>query len=318
MQVKIKTSFLPVLLFFIFFLSGIYFYYLFKFPKPLKKDYLFNYYSEDLILKTGGHLEIPESRIQHFLNFPPEKTENTIRIGAFGCSYTYGKGVNNEASYPYQLQIKLNKQFPDKKVEVFNFGVRGAGFHEQFFLWEEYAKKYGLDYILLGPRTFHWYREMTFREIYSDYVGYPKDRFVLFKDNKAKVKHIKGNTLKIKYNNYYTLFPPYTALRYDIRPFKVWERLFLKNEIQNPFYYKNFSTDEKQSIKMEAAKINILLLEKIRKTHPKKILVILRDKFDLWKGFDTKHYNVVKNMYNINHIKDFDTHPLKNNHPYVY
>ena len=178
-----KTKFFFMIFFFlVFFLGGFYFYYLYRFPKAPKRDFVFNTYPEDLVLKTGSRLETPENRIQYFLNFPRTKSKDTIRIGAFGCSYTYSKAVSKEASYPRQLQMMLEKHFPNKKIEVLNFGIRGGGFDETFFLWEKYAKVYGIDYVLLGPRTFFKQRELTFRKEDNNYFEYPKSRVILSKD----------------------------------------------------------------------------------------------------------------------------------------
>lgn len=293
MKIKFKIFFISFFLFWLFLLLGFYIYNFYEFPKPPERDWLFNYYSKDLILKTGSRLGVPEERLQHFLNFPPVKEEGAIRVGVFGCSYTYSKRVNKEASYPHQLQVMINKRFPDRKVEVLNFGVKGAGFHEQFFLWEEYAEKYNLDYVLMGPRTFYKERESTFREEDSGYFEYPKERFILLADDRLKRVYIRGQTLKKRYKNYYTLFPSYTALRYDIRPFKVLEK-FLRREIKNPFYYKKLITEE-------LTKINILLLDKIKKVHPKRVLII-RDKFGKFERFDTEDYYSVNDRYNINYI----------------
>ena len=199
------------------------------------------------------------------------------------------------ASYPYQLQQLLNKEFPNKTIEVLNFGISGMGFQEQFLLWEKYAQQYSLDYILLGPRGFYSDRDVTFRIIWDfRYFNYPKERFtLLYRGNGLKRVHIKGDSLKERYKNYYKLIPTWVALRYDRRPFKIWERFFpfLRYNIQNPFYYTEMSDKE------ESARINTLLLEKMRNSHNKKMF------------FFTDHiptfnmYQQIKNFYNLNHIQ---------------
>ena len=280
-----------------FFLSGFYFYYLYRFPKAPERDWVFKYYPEDIVLKTGTRLEAPENRIQYFLNFPAEKPKDTIRIGAFGCSYTYSQTAYKEASYPRQLQIMLKKHFPDKKIEVLNFGIRGAGFDETFFLWEKYSADYGIDYVLFGPRTFHPNRELTFRASDNDYFEYPKERFVLSNGHLQSV-HIKGKSIKKRYKNYYSLFPSWTALRYDIKPFKVWEWGLKSDFILNPFYYK--SSFKEENWFEESSKIYLLLFKKIEKTHPKKIF-ILKDAFGIFEDFNIESPKF-KDFYNIHYI----------------
>ena len=248
-----------------------------------------------MILKTGGKLQLPESRIQHFLNFSPLKQPETIRIGAFGDSHTFGHGVKKTESYPYQLQRLFNTKFQNKKIEVLNFGLGGVSFQEQFFLWEKYAKNYALDYILLGPHGFYPNRDVTFRKNFNldrHHLFYPKTRFVLSRKNRLKQVHIKGDTLKERYKNYYTLIPSWRALHYDKRPFQIWESLFpiLRYGIKNPFYYK------KMSDRKESARINILLLERIKGYFDKKIL-FFTDKISFFEKYQT-----VDKLYNLNFI----------------
>ena len=250
----LKLFFLYVFLFLLCLILGVYIYYLYKYPKPHDKNYLLKYYPKDIILKTGGRLTTPnrpEERIQHFLNFSPTKKPGVIRVGVFGDSHTFGAEVDKTETYPYQLQGLLNQRFPNKKIEVLNFGINSNGFQEQFLLWEKYSKSYGLDYILLGPRSFYPYREVTFRHHWIlEAPMYPRERFILSpppppckiykrrynkqvfkyerlkKDECIKRVHIKGDTLEERYKNNYTLIPSWTALRYSKRPFLIWEIFF--------------------------------------------------------------------------------------------
>ena len=268
-------------------------YYLYKYPDPPDITYLSKYYPEDLILKTGGQLKYPNQRIQHFLNFSPLKEKDVIRIGAFGDSFTFGNEVNKKATYPYQLQQLFNKKFPNKKIEILNFGIPGGGLQGQFLLWEKYFKNYGLHYILLGPRGFYSDRDLTFGKNYnSKILVYPKDRFILSENNKLNQIHIKGNTPKKRYKNYYKLFPSWTSLRYDKEPFQIWKIIFpYLGDIRNPFYYKKISQED------ESVKINTLLLEKIKTIYNKKILFLTdnRDTFN--------NYSFIGAEYNLNLIE---------------
>ena len=274
---------------------GFYTYHWYKYPEPIDKNFLLKYYSKDLILKTGGHLIKPNDRLQHFLNFSLLKEDNVIRIGTFGDSHTYGIDVDKKETFPHQLQKLFDKQSVNKKIEILNFGVTGNGFQEQFFLWEKYHKIYDLDYILFGPRGFYPNRDTTFRIYWgSKYFKYPKDRFVLSKVNNLKLLHIKGDTLKERYKNYYKLIPSIKVLRYDKTPFKILERLFpfLRYKIQNPFYYKKISDEE------ESVKINIFLLEKVRNLFNKRILFLTDHGSDAFNA-----YQSVKRLFNLNSIQ---------------
>ena len=292
---KVKYFGFFILFFLLFFISGTYIYYLYKYPEPPNVEYLLKYYPEDLILKTGGYLEPPRRRIEYFLNFSPLKEKGAIRIGAFGDSFTFGTEVDKTETYPYQLQQMFNRKFPNKKIEVLNFGIPGGGMQEQFLLWEKYSGSYGLDYVLFGPRGFYSDRALTFRKNWgpkhTDLI-YPWDRFVLSGNNKLKQVHIRGDTLEERYKNYYRLIPSWTALHYDKEPFQIWRIFspFLKH-IPNPFYYTKMSDEE------ESVKINTLLLEKIKQVYNKKILFFT----DNQELFD--NYSSVGSEYKLNFIE---------------
>ena len=119
--------------------------------------------------------------------------------------------------------------------------------------------------------------------------------------NELQLIHIKGNTLEKRFNNYYSFIPSWTALRYDRRPFQLWESvfLFLRHNIWNPLYYKNISMEE------ESAEINILLLKKIKKLYDERIF-ILRDNSVFFERPETEriYYKSVEKEYNFNYIDE--------------
>ena len=292
--------FKKLVFFFLFFVAGIYIYYLYKYPVPYYKSNLFEYYEEDIIIRRGAYFSFPQNRIQHFKNFPAVKDKDTIRIGTFGNSHTYGDEVEKTETYPYQLQRMFVEKAPHLKIEVLNFGYSGDSLQGQFFLWEAYRKKYQLDYIVLGPRLFV-YRDSTFRANWDMLqLRYPKNRFILEKDG-VSIKEVFINSgrekrtediLKKRYKAYYRFIPTWTALRYDKKPFQIWEFLFpfLKHKLSNPFYYTNLPEYE------EIPHINKFLLEKIRKEYDKKIL-FFTDHYYMFNN-----YKSVKEKYNLNKI----------------
>ena len=290
----IKNFFIFIFVFCLSLLSGLYFYYLYKYPKFQNRKDLLEWYTEKIFFKTGGYLPNPEERIQHFLNFPPLKEKGVIRIGTFGDSYTYGAEVEKNGTYPYFLQQLFNKGFPGRKIEVLNFGVSGHGFQEQFFLWEEYSKKYSLDYILLGPACFQPDRDLTFGNSTGErpLLGV-KNRFILSKRNTLKEVSLKGSNGKKRLRKYYQFVPSLTAFFYDKRPFETLEQIlfpFLKNKIPNPFYYKKMSMED------EAVKISTLLLKKIKDFYNKKIL------FFTYRDDLFNQYKSNSGIYNLNLI----------------
>lgn len=201
--------------------------------------------------------------------------------------------MSRDNTYPYQLQEIFKNTLHDKKVEILNFGVSGHGFQEQFFLWEQFAKSYQLDYILIGPRGLHSSRDVTFRKNWTSYgLKPPRERFILSK-NKLKLIQINGTSLKERHKKYYSLIPSWSALRYDRRPFQIWEKLFptLRNKISNPLYYQKISENR------ESSQINKILLRKIKALSDKKIFF-----FTDYKSIFNS-YKSDKDLYNLNFVK---------------
>ena len=284
--------------FFITFLAlGFYGYHLYKYPSDEELSKKINrwrkHYPNELLMRTGDNLKKPNSRINHFLNFPQKKGKGVIRIGTFGDSFTFGSEVHKEASYPYQLQTLLNSYFPSQKIEVLNFGMSGHGFQEQFLLWEKYAKLYKIDYILYGPYGLYPDRDLTFQknwtyELTDSY--FPRDRFILLGKNKINLIALKGFSPEKKYKNYYTLFPSFTALRYDRKPFQLWESYlpFFRGKLTNPFYYSDLPEH------IESKKINQTLLNKMKSVYNKKVLLLTSKKSFF------ENYQDIKTLYNLN------------------
>ena len=278
------------------FVIGFYLYHLLQFPShaALSKrlNHLRKHYPEDILSKTGSNLIEPEARSNHFLKFPIIKKSGTIRVGTFGDSHTFGVEVHKEASYPAQLQELFEKHHTFQKVEVLNFGKGNHSFQQQFFLWEKYAKTYGIDYLLYGPRGLHYERDLTFANNFSfnENFQFPKNRFFLSEEGKLKLAVIKGVYPEDQYKNYYSLIPSVIVFRYDKRPFQLWERYFpfLRKKLKNPFYYSDLPEY------VESPKINQILLEKIREDFNKKILFFM----DAEWSFES--YSYKKDLYNLN------------------
>ncbi len=57
--------------------------------------------------------------------FEIEKPKGVYRIICIGASTTY-QGRTNESTYPAILEDKLKKRYPNKNIEVLNFGISGT------------------------------------------------------------------------------------------------------------------------------------------------------------------------------------------------
>ena len=82
------------------------------------------------------------------------KPPNTIRIGVFGDSFTFGEGVQNNEAYPKVLESLLNGNEKIGKtgghVEVLNFGLGKTGTSHQLAWYQKEGRKYHLDFVILG------------------------------------------------------------------------------------------------------------------------------------------------------------------------
>ena len=227
-------------------------------------------YNKEYLFKMG-RVEDSRKRKNYFLQFSQNKKRGVIRIGTFGDSYTYGDDVDKGWSYPSQLQMIFDEYLPDKKIEVLNFGMGGHGLQQSFLIWKEYAKKYDVDYILLGPEGAQPDRDPSFTPPWNNkyYLKPPRGRYILTENNSLNFINIHGDSFLERYKNYYTLNPSWLILKYDKYFFDLWKRIyfpFLKIEFKNPFYYSDLHTEE------EVAIINRILLKQMAKNHHKKIL----------------------------------------------
>lgn len=88
----------------------------------------------------------------------PPSRPGIVRIGAFGDSFTYGEEVAPGSSYPAEL-AELFRKDGLENVEVVNFGNSWYGFGQTTRLWQLYASKIDLSFVLLGPATLFEDRE---------------------------------------------------------------------------------------------------------------------------------------------------------------
>jgi len=95
-----------------------------------------------------------------------ERTPGTPRIAVFGCSQTFGSGVEDDETFSARLAASL----PD--VEVLNFGVHGYGTDQMLLRWERDGVGYAPDVVVLAFAYYHLDRNITAFRFYA------KPRFV--------------------------------------------------------------------------------------------------------------------------------------------
>lgn len=78
------------------------------------------------------------------------KPLGTIRILMVGDSYVTGWGVTNEESLPRVIESTLRIDYPDKKIEVINAGLPGAGPNYYYLFLKNVGVKLQPDIIVIG------------------------------------------------------------------------------------------------------------------------------------------------------------------------
>jgi hypothetical protein len=89
-------------------------------------------------------------------------------IYIYGCSYTYGQGVNDEETYPFLLQQKL------PEYDVFNYSIPGHGTVQAYLrLKQKLQEGKRPRMVILNYATFHEERNVLSRSYrYKTYQGF--------------------------------------------------------------------------------------------------------------------------------------------------
>lgn len=82
-------------------------------------------------------------------NYDTRKAENAFRIAVIGSSWAMGSEVDDEDSYPEQLERKLNAENPAKTVEVLNFGVEDHGLCDMVGILKGRALAFSPDVVIV-------------------------------------------------------------------------------------------------------------------------------------------------------------------------
>jgi hypothetical protein len=177
---------------------------------------------------------VSPARSSSFVHFSPQKPPGVVRIGCIGDSYTYGDEVGPNEDYPTLLQ-KLFVERGYENVQVINFGSSFYGFHQSFILWKFVARRYALDVVILGPRSFY-----HTREAHMNHPGVPlavHARYIV-DGGQARLIPVLGTTKDEVVARYHSFIPERRYLKYDLDP-----PAFLKalipggRRLRNPFYY---------------------------------------------------------------------------------
>ncbi len=78
-----------------------------------------------------------------------EKPEGVFRVLLLGCSTTFGWGVDDDRTFPAQLEA-LARAEGHEKIEVINGGQPGYTSFQGVWFWDEIARHYDPDLVVLG------------------------------------------------------------------------------------------------------------------------------------------------------------------------
>jgi hypothetical protein len=114
---------------------------------------------------------------REFSEAPPA---DTIRIAAFGDSFTAGADVKDDEVWTHALETALLDRHI--RAEVLNFGVGGYGMDQAYLRWQNAGSGLSADIIIFGFQPENLQRNVSvFRPIYARKTGIPlsKPRYTL-------------------------------------------------------------------------------------------------------------------------------------------
>ncbi|PKH50798.1 hypothetical protein CXF68_08905 [Tenacibaculum sp. Bg11-29] len=98
---------------------------------------------------SGKHNNINDKGIRLSTNFNQQNNTEAIKIFCFGGSTMYSTGARDEYSIPSEISKLLHIKFPDKKLEISNFGYMGYQRNiENILLQKELIKNNIPDFVI--------------------------------------------------------------------------------------------------------------------------------------------------------------------------
>ena len=127
-----------------------------------------------------GRLTTNSMGMRSAREFSETPAADTIRIAAFGDSFTAGADVNDNEVWTQVLETEL----VDRRIraEVLNFGVGGYGMDQAYLRWQNVGKGLSADVVIFGFQPENLQRNVSvFRPIYARNTGIPlsKPRYAL-------------------------------------------------------------------------------------------------------------------------------------------
>ena len=130
--------------------------------------------------RDEGNFTINGVGLRSHREYSQEPLPKTLRIAAFGDSFTAGDDVNDSDVWTNQLEITLIEA--GIRAEVLNFGVGGFGMGQAYLRWQKLGRAFEPDIVIFGFQAENLSRNINiFRHLYRQSPGilFSKPRFIL-------------------------------------------------------------------------------------------------------------------------------------------
>jgi hypothetical protein len=171
----------------------------------------------------------------------------TIRIAAFGDSFTLGDEVAAPLDFPARLRARLAAGRTD--VEVLNFGNYAHGLAQAHRLFDQAGRGYHPDYVLLGPETMYIERELTFAHAIEYDPAFIHGRYVLDGDGLRFLAPLGALDVEDRFDQYFRFVPRWQYLRYDRNTPSLLQGFLPRGrQVANPFYYSSLTPEAERDL----------------------------------------------------------------------
>ncbi|MDE2819635.1 MAG: SGNH/GDSL hydrolase family protein [Chloroflexota bacterium] len=131
-------------------------------------------------LRHQGTFTVNSAGMRSQREFSKEPLPDTLRIAAFGDSFTAGDDVNDAQVWTNQLELNLIEQ--GIRAEVLNFGVGGYDMGQAFLRWRAIGQQFQPDIVIFGFQPENLDRNVNvFRILYihGPSIPFSKPRFII-------------------------------------------------------------------------------------------------------------------------------------------
>ena len=187
-----------------------------------------------------------------------DSSNDTLKIGVFGASQTFGESVNDNEEYASIIEKRLQNS------TVLNFGVRGYGTDQMLLRYKNAVKKYDFDIVILAFAFHHIPRNI------SSFTFHAKPYFEIHDDELI----LKGIPVPDSYHLYDTPVP-------DINSNILNKSIVMRYLLQ---YYRQYNSNKIYQDSSDAWKITQKIIKEFstisEKHHSRFIIVNIEDKFE--------------------------------------